>query len=218
MVNEPLRPEDGQRFGLRRHPWMATLGPAYLDIAFDACQQTDPAALRVINEFGLDYAVPWQQQRRDSLLSLLADLIARKVPVNALGIQAHLDASETNFDPVVLSRFLDDVDSLGLKVIVTELDVRDDKLPGAIGPRDAAVAAQAGAFLRTVLPHKAVLGLMTWGLSDKATWLNQTFPRADGLPQRPLPLDAALARKPMWQSIAQTLELVARACIMLFHS
>jgi endo-1,4-beta-xylanase len=210
VVNEPLRPEDGQKFDLRLHPWMASLGSAYLDIAFDACKQTDPTALRVLNEFGLDYAIPWQQRRRNSLLTLLADLTARKVPVDALGIQAHLDAAETNFDPVVLSRFLDDVDSLGLKVIVTELDVRDDKLPSAVAPRDAAVAAQTGAFLRTVLPHRAVLGLLTWGLSDKATWLDQTFPRADRLPQRPLPLDAALARKPMWQAIARTLDSIPR--------
>jgi endo-1,4-beta-xylanase len=206
VVNEPLRPEDGQLFDLRRHPWMASLGPSYFDIAFDACRAADPAALRVLNEFGLDYAIPWQQRRRDSVLKLLADLLARKVPVDALGIQAHLNAAESAFNEGVLTRFLDDVCGLGLRVIVTELDVRDDGLPSGITPRDAAVAAQTSAFLDTVLAHKAVLGVLTWGLSDKGTWLNRTFPRADGLSQRPLPLDDALVRKPMWQAIAQALD------------
>ncbi len=185
---------------------MASLGPSYFDIAFDACRAADPAALRVLNEFGLDYAIPWQQRRRDSVLKLLADLLARKVPVDALGIQAHLNAAESAFNEGVLTRFLDDVCGLGLRVIVTELDVRDDGLPSAITPRDAAVAAQTSAFLDTVLAHKAVLGVLTWGLSDKGTWLNRTFPRADGLSQRPLPLDDALVRKPMWQAIAQALD------------
>jgi endo-1,4-beta-xylanase len=206
VVNEPLRPEDGQPFDLHRHLWMASLGSSYFDIAFDACRTADPTALRVVNEFGLDYAIPWQQRRRDSVLKLLADLVGRKVPVDALGIQAHLNAAEPAFDQGVLTRFLDDVDALGLKVIVTELDVRDDGLPSAIALRDAAVAAQTSAFLDTVLAHKAVLGVLTWGLSDKGTWLNRTFPRVDGLPQRPLPLDDELARKPMWQAIAQALD------------
>jgi endo-1,4-beta-xylanase len=130
----------------------------------------------------------------------------RKVPVDALGIQAHLNAAESAFSEGVLTRFLDDVEALGLKVIVTELDVRDDGLPSPIAMRDAAVAAQTSAFLDTVLAHRAVLGVLTWGLSDKGTWLNGTFPRLDGLPQRPLPLDDAFARKPMWQAIAQALD------------
>jgi endo-1,4-beta-xylanase len=210
VVNEPLRLEDGLPFDLRRHLWLTSLGPAYFDIAFDACQMADPTALRVLNEFGLDYAVASQQRRRQSVLRLLASLLDRKVPVDALGMQAHLDGAETAFDPAVMTAFLDDVADLGLKVIVTELDVRDDRLPADVALRDVAVAAQAGLYLRTVLAHKAVLGVLTWGLSDKGTWLNQTFPRTDGLPQRPLPCDEACAPKPMWRTIAQTLDMVAQ--------
>jgi endo-1,4-beta-xylanase len=42
---------------------------------------------------------------------------------------------------------------------------------------------------------------MTWGLSDRRTWLSTAEPRADGLPVRPLPLDADLKRKPAWGEI-----------------
>ncbi len=205
VVNEPIHPEDGPPFGLRDTPWLRALGPGYLDLAFHACAAADPGALRMINEFGGDYAIDWQQRRRDKLLELLAHLLARGVPVQAVGLQAHLDAGERALNQTVLARFVADIASLGLKVVVTELDVRDDGLPADIAVRDAAVAAHARAWLDAVLANPAVLGVLSWGLSDRRSWLDQRFPRADGLPQRPLPLDASLRRKPLWSAIAAAL-------------
>jgi endo-1,4-beta-xylanase len=206
VVNEPLKPEDGKPFGLRDSLWLRALGPRYLDIAFHACAAADPDALRVVNEFGTDYAIDWQERKRQALLTLLADLKARNVPVQAVGLQAHLDAAEPALDQTVLNRFVADIAALGMAVIVTELDVRDDRLPADIATRDAAVAAHARAWLEAVLAHPAVLGVLTWGLSDKGSWLDQRFPRPDGLPQRPLPLDARMQRKPLWSALAAALD------------
>jgi endo-1,4-beta-xylanase len=206
VVNEPLKPEDGMPFGLRDTLWLRALGPRYLDIAFHACAAADPGALRVVNEFGIDYAIDWQERRRQALLTLLADLKARGVPVQAVGLQAHLNAAEPRLDQTVLNRFVADIASLGMAVIVTELDVRDDRLPADVARRDAAVAAHAHAWLEAVLAHPAVLGVLTWGLSDKWSWLDERFPRPDGLPQRPLPLDAEMRRKPLWSALADVLD------------
>ena len=206
VVNEPLHPEDGQPLGLRDTPWLRALGPAYLDIAFHAAAAADPGALRVLNEFGVDYAIPWQEKRRVALLDLLSTLLGRGVPVQAVGLQAHLNAAETAIDPEVLGRFVADIAALGLRVIVTELDVRDDQLPADIPTRDEAVAKHAAAWLEPVLGNPAVLGVLTWGLSDKRSWLNRNFPRKDGLPQRPLPLDAELNRKRLWTALAGALD------------
>ncbi|WP_363184892.1 endo-1,4-beta-xylanase [uncultured Thiocystis sp.] len=52
--------------------------------------------------------------------------------------------------------------------------------------------------------------ILTWGFSDKYTWLanNRKFnPR--GIPARPLPLDQELRRKPMWQEIYRALRSIA---------
>jgi len=202
VVNEPLHPEDGQPLGLRATPWLRALGPRYLDLAFHATAQSDPAALRVLNEFGLDYAVPWQERRRAALLTLLETLLKRGVPVQAVGLQGHLNAAETALDQGVVARFVADIAAMGLLVLVTELDVRDDGLPADIPLRDAAVANHARTWLDAVLPNPAVRGVLTWGLSDRRSWLNEKFPRADGLPQRPLPLDADLRPKKLWDAIA----------------
>jgi endo-1,4-beta-xylanase len=44
--------------------------------------------------------------------------------------------------------------------------------------------------------------VLTWGLSDRRSWLNDELPRDDKLPQRALPLDSDLQRKPLWSAIA----------------
>ena len=47
-----------------------------------------------------------------------------------------------------------------------------------------------------------MMGVLSWGLSDRRTWLNDEIPREDKLPQRALPLDADLRRKPFWTALA----------------
>ncbi len=208
VVNEVIHEEDHKPLALRDTPWFRALGPAYIDIAFNATAAADPNALRVINEFGVDYGIDWQMRKRDQLLALCADLLHRKVPVQAVGLQAHLDAGEIAIDQKGLARFVADIASLGLKIIVTEFDVRDQSLPASVAARDTAIAAHGRAWLDAVLPNPAVLGVLSWGLSDRASWLNTKFPRPDGLSQRPLPLDAELNRKKLWSAMAASFDTV----------
>jgi len=92
--------------------------------------------------------------------------------------------------------------------MITELDVTDHTLPADIAARDAAVAATARDYLAVACAHPAMVGVMSWGLSDRQTWLNNDpwYKRKDGLPQRPLPLDAELNRKPLWDALARAFD------------
>jgi len=206
VVNEAIHEEDKKPLSLRDSAWLRALGPAYLDIAFHATEAADPHALRVINEFNVDYEIDWQLRKRDQLLALCADLLRRKVPLQAVGLQAHLDAGEIAIDQKGLSQFVANIASMGLKVIVTELDVRDQRLPASVPARDTAVAAHARAWLDAVLPNPAVLGVLSWGLSDRESWLNDKFARPDGLKQRGLPLDENLNRKKLWSALASSFD------------
>jgi endo-1,4-beta-xylanase len=205
-VNEAVNPGDGRPDGLRDTVWLRNLGPDYIDTAFRTAASADPQALLTYNDYGLEYAETSSSNKRAAVLALLKGMLARGVPVQALGVQSHLRASFSSADAASLVSYLNSVAGLGLKIFVTELDVDDKSLPADIGQRDAAVAASYQNYLTAVLSVPAVTLVMTWGLSDRTSWLLQFSPRPDGLPNRPLPLDANLARKPAWSAIAQALD------------
>ena len=208
VVNEAIEPRDGRADGLRMTPWLKTMGPRYLDVAFHAARAVDGDVLLVYNEYGLDYATENDEARRVATLKLLESLRGRRVPVGALGIQAHLRADGTPFDEKAMRRFLAEVAELGLRIIISELDVADKALPADPAARDKRVAEEAKRYLETVLDEKRVIAVLSWGLSDKHSWLNQAehAKRADGLPARGLPLDDEFNRKPMWAALARAFD------------
>jgi endo-1,4-beta-xylanase len=76
------------------------------------------------------------------------------------------------------------------------MDVNDRELPADIPTRDAAVAARYTSYLNLALANPAVIALLTWGITDKYTWLNHEGSRPDKLPERPLPFDDNLQPTP----------------------
>jgi len=202
VVNEPIA-ADGS--GLRRSLWLERLGPTYIDQALHWAHRADPTVPLLINEFGLEGDDPASERKRQELLHLLRGLRQRQVPLQAVGLQAHLKATATGPTFQRLPAFLQALADLHLDIHITELDVNDRELPASIPERDARIAAIYGAFLAAVLRQPRLKSLTSWGLSDRYTWLNQHEPRRDGCPQRPLPFDAANAAKPAAHSILAAL-------------
>ncbi|PJF37794.1 MAG: glycosyl hydrolase family 10, partial [Phototrophicales bacterium] len=83
-----------------------------------------------------------------------------------------------------------------------ELDVTDRYLPGDVNMRDRLVAEAYREFLAVALAQPAVVGVTTWGLSDRYTWLSWHAPRQDKLAVRPLPYSDRLEPKPAYLAIA----------------
>ena len=206
VVNEAIAPHEDRSDNLRITPWLEFLGPDYIDLAFRVAAQADPQAMLVYNDNSLDYDIPKDEAKRDAVLKLLYRLKAMGTPIHALGIQAHLRVKETRFSPEKLRDFLRHVGSLDLKIMITELDVSDQGLPKDINERDRLVAQHYYDYLTVILDEPAVIGVITWGLSDRYTWLSNHRPRSDGLPVRPLPLDRDLNRKPAWYAIAKAFD------------
>ncbi|ADV82648.1 endo-1,4-beta-xylanase [Terriglobus saanensis] len=195
VVNEAIAPEQGRPDGLRMTPWLRYVGDDYLEVAYRTARQADPAALLTYNEYGLDTESSESEQRRAATLLLLRRLKARNVPIDAMGIQAHLTAGEGNRYGQGLQRFIAECRALNLQVFITEIDVNDRALPGNKDARDESVAKTYRDYLNTVLPDPSVHAVLTWGITDRGTWLNGKNGRADKLPERPLPFDADLQPK-----------------------
>lgn len=206
VVNEAIQVKDGLEHGLRKTPWLEMLGPEYIDRAFRLAHEADPKAMLVYNDYGLDYDDPAEEAKRVAVLALLRRMKEKKVPVHGFGTQAHLNArnlSRIKAEP--LKRFFGAVAGLGLKILITELDVIDADLPDDIEQRDKGVAEVYEAYLSAALQEKAVVAVLTWGLTDKYTWLARRHKRPSGAAVRVLPLDALYARKPAWHAMARAI-------------
>ena len=204
VVNEAVEPATGalrgnllsQRFGGQPIEMVAR--------AFHLAREHAPGAQLVYNDF-----MGWGERdavHRAGVLRLLAELRRRDVPVQALGVQAHIGAwSISRADVSQWRRFLDQVMGLGLDILVTEFDVNDRALPSDLAARDAGVAAVAREWLDVTLASPRLRRLLCWGLGDRYSWLQGDPPRADGLPERPLPYDDQLRAKPLRTAIADAL-------------
>jgi len=205
VVNEPVEPNQGRADGMRaQNIWEQAFGEDYIDIAFHTARAADPRARLFLTDFGLEHASRRCAARRTAILKLLERALSRRVPIDALGIQGHLKPFREPFDERTFASFLDEVHGMGLSIAITEFDIADRGGPQALEPRDAQVAAVGKAFLDVALDNPSVTSVLSWGLSDRYSWLS-TYPEyrwPDGKPSRGLPLDSDLRRKRLWASIA----------------
>jgi len=209
VVNEPIEPKDGREDSLRTDVFLEMFGPDYLELAYRTARETDPAARLVVNEYDIELDAPEQEARRTALLKLLHRMKQSEIPIDAVGIQAHLScASGPPFSAAILRRFLTEIAGLGLTIQITELDVTDENGPVGEAARDRLVADTYSRFLDAALDEPAVKMVVTWGLSDRHSWIvrRETYQskwRGDASPSRPLPFDAELKPKPAFEAIAQ---------------
>jgi endo-1,4-beta-xylanase len=209
VVNEAV-----DTFGVRTDvPWYETIGPTYIAESFRRAHAADPNALLLYNDFGFetDDGGHLTTDKRAAVLEMLDGLLAEAVPVHALGVQAHLHADGflQAFDAASYRTFLSEVSSRGLKILITEMDVLDDGLPAKSGPRDAAIADIYRTYLQTALSDTAVISLITFGLSDRYTWLQEDYPREDGARRRPLPFDESMRPKRAYAALDASLAQAA---------
>ncbi|HVG27456.1 MAG TPA: endo-1,4-beta-xylanase [Acidobacteriaceae bacterium] len=205
VVNEAIQISDGLPDGMRNSPWQKVL-PGYIDIAFRTARRVDPKALLVYNDYAIEGEDEKSAAKREAVLALLRGMQARGVPLDAVGIQSHISAGPAHTYGPGLTKFMQDVQALGLKMLLTEMDVNDRELPPDVGARDAAVAEVYRSYLNTTLANPAVVALLTWGITDRFTWLNHEGNRKDTQPERCLPFDTDLQPKAAFTAELEALQ------------
>jgi len=187
VVNEAL--DDGTNY-IRPSKWFSTLGEEFIVKAFEYARRADPEAVLVYN----DYNVEWPAKRA-KLLRLLRLLQERRAPIQAVGIQGHYELDAVPYQD--LEETISAIQSLGLKVIMTEFDL--DAIPrarwwadgGKHRPELARLnpyaegcppdvlrrqAEQYGKLFHIFRQHADVITRITfWDLHDGRSWLNH-FP------------------------------------------
>ncbi len=192
VVNEAI---DDRTGGYRTDSfWHKNLGPDYIALAFRFAREADPRAALYYN----DYSAEAMNAKSDGVYKLVAGLVKEGAPVDGVGWQMHLEngfrvAPEHRENARRLA-------ALGLEISITELDVRA-RLP--LTPE--ASAAQADAYrdvARFCLAEAACKAIVTWGLTDRHSWIPNEFPGTGDA----LIFDRDYRPKPAYRAMAEVLE------------
>lgn len=211
VVNEAIWIPDGRSDGLRSSsPWFQMFGPEYLDLAFRTAREADPTALLTYNDYGIEYDTDEDGKKRAAVLALLRRMKEDNVPLDALGIQSHIHAVGKSGFSNGVRELLSGAKALGLQVFITELDVNDDAVATEdTAERDKIIAEVYRSYLTAALDGPAVKAVLTWGASDKNTWLNNGAKFRKQHPdrlQRPLPFDPDYAPAPAFFAMRESFD------------
>lgn len=201
VVNEALADRGDEV--LRNSLWLQIIGPDFIAKAFEYAHEADPDALLRYNDYGLE-----NPDKRKKLITLIKSLQEQNVPVMAIGTQTHVNVSSPSFEEMDLA--LTEMESLGLPIHVTELDVntaqRGQRSNSAditttadvaggeqVESADVRQAKQYADLFRALLKHKHKVEIVTfWGVNDAVSW------RANGTP---LLFDGSNQPKPAFEAV-----------------
>jgi endo-1,4-beta-xylanase len=178
---------------------------ALIDTAFVTARMAMPKAQLVYNDY-----MSWEagnEKHRDGVLKLLEGFKKRGTPVDALGLQSHLIASDTaKPQETEWRKFVDAVVAMGYDLLITEFDVRDAALPADFARRDTGVASLTRSYFDIMLSYRQLRDVLVWGMADAYSWLQNFEPRKDGLATRGCPYDSDMVAKPMRNAIAEAFQ------------
>jgi endo-1,4-beta-xylanase len=184
VVNEPFN-EDGT---FRDTLWYRGLGQGYIAQALRDARAADPAAKLYVNDYNTDGV----NAKSDAMYNLVRSLQQQGVPIDGVGIQAHLIIGQV---PGTMRQNIERFAALGLDVAVTELDIRMDT--PADSTKLATQAADYGKVADACLAVARCVGITTWGLSDKYSWIPGVFPGQGAA----LPFDESFQPKPAYDAL-----------------
>jgi endo-1,4-beta-xylanase len=216
VVNEALSDAPGY---LRDTPAHKAIGDDFVIQAFKLAHQADPNVQLYYNDYNLE-----EPYKHAKAMRLIRELTAAGCRLDAVGIQGHWLLNSP--DPRIIDRAITDFASLGVKVMITELDV--DVLPRRTAGADISATEKAGLDpykdglpdeiqqklakryreLFKVLARHRDRGELTrvtfWGVYDGNSWLNDWPVR--GRTNYPMLWDRQLQPKPALSAVIEALQ------------
>jgi endo-1,4-beta-xylanase len=214
VVNEALN-EDGT---LRQSPWMKIIGEDYIEQAFRFAHDVDPKAELYYNDYSVE-----NEAKRKGAFELIRKLKAKGVAITGVGLQDHVSLDSPSAEEVDTT--IGEFGKLGVKVMITELDVDVLPWPGTNLTADVSMHAAADPKLNpypnglpeeiqralakryadlfgTYAKHCGVVTRVTfWGVTDKDSWKNNWPIR--GRADYPLLFDRNAQPKPAFEAVIQ---------------
>jgi endo-1,4-beta-xylanase len=188
--------------------WIHNLGAGVIADAFQWAHEADPRAQLCYNDYNIA-GEDGSNAKSDAVYAWLKQELAAGVPINCVGDEGHLD-TQFGFSGTLMTQDLQRYASLGLKVGITQADVRTFvDGPTTQNPTDhLAQFAQPYLFsqmLKACLAVRQCLSFTVWGVYDGDSWVPGTF-KGEGYATL---YDVNLNPKPAYTDLQQDLELAA---------
>ena len=190
VVNEAVA-DDGS--GLRDTVFRQKLGDQYIADAFRIARQADPGALLFYNDYGGEGL----NQKSNRIFELVQNLRAQGVPIDGVGLQMHITASNPPSTASVASN-MQRLAALGLSVNISEMDVRVRDLPA-----QTKLETQRSVYHSIVavcVAEPRCDGITFWGFTDASSWIDAQFGADD-----PLLFDEQYGAKPAYFGVLDAL-------------
>jgi endo-1,4-beta-xylanase len=167
--------------------WISHLGPGIIADAFRWAHAADPHALLCYNDYNIA-GEDGSNAKFNAAFAMIQNLVAQKVPIGCVGDQGHLDL-QYGFNPILMTQDLRAYASLGLKVAITEADVRtfvettDSNQTPIVSPTDPTPSHTADpaaadwyvGMLQSCLSVRECISFTVWGFADSESWVPFAF-------------------------------------------
>ena len=170
------------RDGKEKSLWYEILGESYIEKAFLYAKDSFPNSELVINDYNLESV----RKKRESLYNLVKKLLNKGIPIDAVGLQMHINLQIPSVQEIEDTIKL--FGSLGVKVIITEMDISiyndksDEKIfekQKIITPDILEIQAERYYSIFECFKRQAKAGILKdvvlWGITDRFSWRNN-FP------------------------------------------
>ncbi len=212
VVNEAID-EDGS---LRETRWLEIIGSDYIEKAFLFAGEADPEAELYYNDYNIE-----EPAKRAGVIRLIRELQEKGIGVDGVGIQGHWHLESP--DMALVDESISEYAALGVKVMITELDINVLPTPSwlygaeisksadyldSLNPYTAGLphsvekelADRYGELFRVLARHPNDIGRVTfWGLHDGYSWKND-WP-IPGRTNYPLLFDRHYRPKPAFDAV-----------------
>jgi endo-1,4-beta-xylanase len=204
---------------LRHSPWQKIIGDDYLELAFRFAHEADPEAELYYNDYN-----EWHPGKRKAVNRLIRSFKAKDIRIDGIGLQGHWGLDYPSLPEI--EAMLNDYGRLGVKLMITELDMNILPRPGAQTAAEVSATAQGGdaldpyvaglpdemsqkladryaAVFAIFVKHRDKIDRVTmWGVHDGQSWLNYWPIR--GRTAYPLLFDRQLQPKLAFDAVVRT--------------
>ncbi len=183
---------------LRDNIWLQSIGPEYIEMAFQWAREADPQAKLFYNDYGGEGLGP----KSGAIYTLVQGLVQRGVPIGGVGLQMHVSVMEYP-DPQDVEANMTRLAALGLEVNITEMDVRIQDSSGTMEEKLTAQARVYQDMADACRTSRACKQFVVWGLTDNYSYTRQQAYQQEA----PVLFDESYRPKPAYQAVQEALSL-----------